>query len=694
LVRNFHALSSAGWSGMCGGSRIKNRLTKNQLGPVGLEWIVTGITRASLLILFAATVCLAHPESAAPSVTKVEPPSWWTNQRINPVRLLIRGANFTGARVKAEGPQTIVSNVRVNRNGTYLFVDVGLSSAAAPGDYPLTIETAQGRVRVPFRLNAPLDASRNFQGITNDDVIYLIMTDRFSDGDTSNSAPADAPREANDRRNPRAFHGGDFRGIIRHLQYFKDLGVTALWLTPWYDNWNGVSNCDKPWCPNTSYHGYGAIDYYGVEDHFGDLGSLQEMVQKAHAIGLKVIQDQVANHVGSHHPWTNDPPLDNWFHGTMKNHVQDKFQNSVLLSPHANRDEVRNTLDGWFSDDLPDMNQEEPEVARYEIQNSLWWVAITGIDGIRQDTIQYMPRAFIRDLSTALHLQYPRMWMVGEVFERDSAQTAFFIGGHNGWDGIDTKLDSDFDFPLWYTSLDVFTGKKPMHALRDQLKYDALYPDPLRITTLTNNHDTRRFMSLDGATLEGAMLHTVFMLTVRGTPQLYSGEEIAMEGKDDPDNRRDFPGGFPGDSRSAFTKEGRTLDEQRMFEWTQTWLALRRNNEALRRGRMIDLFYDDDTYVFARLPTDFHADGTANPDGTAYVVAINRAGEPRQVAFRSGLVAELDRKEMEQGKAIAILQKLLGGKETELGADGQFTLHLRPRSAMLYRVVYKVEKRQ
>jgi neopullulanase len=203
----------------------------------------------------------------------------------------------------------------------------------------------------------------------------------------------------------------------------------------------------------------------------------------------------------------------------------------VLLSPHSNQQEVRNVLDGWFNDDLPDMNQEEPEVARYEIQNALWWVGVTGIDGIRQDTIQYMPRSFIRDLSIALDRQYPKLWMVGEVFERDAAHTAFFIGGHTGWDGIDTKLDSVFDFALWNTSLGVFTNKLPVRALRDQLKYDALYPDPLKLTVLANNHDTPRFMSLEGGNLTGAMLHTAFVLSVRGIPQLYYGEEIALEGK-------------------------------------------------------------------------------------------------------------------------------------------------------------------
>ncbi|HEY0431144.1 MAG TPA: alpha-amylase family glycosyl hydrolase, partial [Pyrinomonadaceae bacterium] len=457
-------------------------------------------------------------------MTKVEPPSWWAGHTINPVRLLVRGKNLSGARVRSANPLLQTSDPFVNQAGTYLFVSVRIRPATRPGSYPLTITTPRGSATIPFAIAASLDPRTHFQGITPDDVIYLIMPDRFADGDQSNNVPAAAPAGATDRRNPRAFHGGDLRGIIDRLPYLKSLGVTALWLTPWYDNWNGINNCEKPWCPNTYYHGYHAIDYYAVEDRFGDMATLRELVEKAHAGGLKIIQDQVANHVGSQHPWVKDPPLDNWFHGTLAKHELNRFRNSVLLSPHANQAEFHNTIDGWFSDDLPDMNQQEPEVARYEIQNALWWIGTTGIDGVRQDTIQYMPRSFIRDLSGALRREYRRMWMVGEVMERDAAQTAFFIGGHVGWDGLDTKLDSVFDFPLWQTSEQVFTNKAPVRALRDQLKYDALYPDPSRITTLTNNHDTARFMSLDGATLEGAMMHVAFTLSVRGIPQLYYGD--------------------------------------------------------------------------------------------------------------------------------------------------------------------------
>ena len=604
---------------------------------------------------FLCVLCfLVTGFSQSLSVTKVDPPSWWAKHTINPVRLLVRGANLHGVHVKALNSEMRVSGVSVNQRGTYLFMDVEISPSLGPGKYPLVVESASGSTMIPFSLEAPLDTRSNFQGINNDDVIYLIMTDRFADGDPSNNAPKDSPAEANDRNNPRGFHGGDLRGVINHLPYLKDLGITAIWLTPWYDNWNGVNRCDKPWCPNTYYHGYHAIDYYAVEDRFGDLATLRELVQKAHALGIKVIQDQVANHVGSQHPWVKDPPLSTWFHGTIIQHQLNRFRNSVLLSPHSNPVDVRNTLDGWFSDDLPDMNQEEPEVARYEIQNALWWAGMTGIDGIRQDTIQYMPRFFIRDLSNALHRQYPKMWMVGEVFERDAAHTAFFIGGHAGWDGIDTKLDSVFDFALWNASLMVFTRHAPVRLLQSQLKYDGLYPDASKLTVLANNHDTTRFMSLAGATTAGAMMHTAFILSVRGIPQLYAGEEIAMEGGEDPDNRRDFPSG-------AFKAEGRDAKQQQMFDWTRAWIALRREHAALRSGRLIDLFFDDETYVFAR-----------QLEKETIVVAINRENKVKQVTIPVGTIGLKDG---------VTLKALIGGVSGRV-VNGEATLMLPANSAI------------
>ena len=578
-------------------------------------------------ILIALVFTSAQGQSA-PTVTKVDPPSWWSNHTLNPIRLLIRGKNLSGARVRSGNARLTVTNLR--QNSDYLFLDLNIRPGTQPGKYALLLETKAGKAEIPFTVEGSLNTDKNFQGISADDVIYLIMIDRFADGDRSNNA-------SDDFQNARSYHGGDLRGIIERLPYLKDLGVTALWLTPWHDNWNGVNRCDKPWCPNTYYHGYHAIDYYAVEDRFGNLATLRELVDKAHALGLKVIQDQVANHVGSQHPWVKDPPLPNWFHGTLAEHQLNTFRNSVLLSPHSQPQDVRRVLDGWFSDDLPDMNQEEPEVARYEIQNALWWVGVTGIDGIRQDTIQYMPRTFIRDLSNALHRQYPKLWMVGEVFERDAAHTAFFIGGHTGWDDIDTRLDSVFDFALWNTSLKVFTNKLPLHALRDQLKYDALYPDPSKLTVLANNHDTPRFLSLEDASVTGAMLHTAFILSVRGIPQLYYGEEIAMEGGEDPDNRRDFP-------VSAFEARTRKPKEREMFEWTRDWIRLRRDHSALRRGRLIDLVYDDNVYVFAR------QDNTET-----VVIAFNRQDKEQEVTLPfSALTPLLGKIRVIRGKNVVL----------------------------------------
>jgi len=550
------------------------------------------MNRASRIFqILSAVFLLALPilASNAPQIIKVEPPSWWANHSINPVRLLVRGANFQNAQVFSKNAFLKVSSVKTNGRGDYLFFDVTVAKNAKPAKFDFEVSTANGRATIPFEIVAPLDAKTNFQGITNDDVIYLIMPDRFANGDPSNDKDAD-------RTNPRAWHGGDFRGITQKIPYLKELGVTAIWLTPWYDNPDEANNCDKPWCPNTNYHGYHAIDYYAVENHFGTFADLREMIETAHRSGIKVIQDQVANHVGVQHPWAKNPPLDNWFSKLSQN----SFNNSVLLSPNASPSERDNLLKGWFNELLPDLNQDEPEVARYEIQNALWWIGATGIDGIRQDTIQYVPREFIRDWSSAILKQYPRLYLVGEVFEEDSAQTAFFQGGKTGWDNVDTNLPSVFDFKLWRTSQEVFTGKKPMRALRDVLKYDGLYGNVNRVTTLQNNHDTDRFMSLKDATLEGAMLHTAFILATRGIPQLYYGEEIAMTGGHDPDNRKDFPGGWREDKQSKFTKESRNAKEQKMFEWTQRWIETRKRNPAMREGQTMDVFYNDNIYAFRR----------------------------------------------------------------------------------------------
>jgi len=611
-------------------------------------------------------------QAQTPRIEKVEPPNWWANHTVNPVRILVRGANFQNARVVSKTNLLKVSGVKINSRGDYLFFDVNVNKNAKPAKYDFEVSTADGKATIPFEISAPLDTKTNFQGVNNDDVIYLIMPDRFADGDVSNNKDAD-------RKNPRAWHGGDFRGVTGKIPYLKELGVTAIWLTPWYDNPDEANQCDKPWCPYTNYHGYHAIDYYGVENHFGTLADLREMIETAHRNGIKVIQDQVANHVGVQHPWSKNPPLDNWF----SPFAQNTFNNSVLLSPNASQSEKDNLIKGWFNQLLPDNNHYEPEVARYQIQNALWWIAATGIDGVRQDTIQYMPREFIRDWSSAILKQYPKFYLVGEVFERDSAQTAFFQGGKTGWDGIDTKLPSVFDFKLWETSQEVFTGKKPARALRDVLKYDGLYPNINNVTVLTNNHDTDRFMSLPNATLEGAMMHTAFVLATRGIPQLYYGEEIAMTGGHDPDNRKDFLGGFSGDKQNKFTKAGRDSDEQKIFEWTQKFIKLRKENRALREGKTVDLFYDNDAYLFGRY---FEEDKSLRYRKNNYVVlGINFSERAKRISLEKMNLSGLDRLEyvIAQDNQRLIFPLL---KRAQVSKDekGNIVLEIPPKSIIVF----------
>jgi glycosidase len=604
--------------------------------------------------------------SAPPRVLKVDPPRWWPGHTINPIRLLVRGENLHDAVVDSPRRDVHPEGLRINGRGTSLFVNLTIDPGAVPGDVPLRLQARSGSASILFRLEPPIDPAvfRGAQGITRDDVIYLVMTDRFCNGDRTNDVPAAAPAEATDRLKPRGFHGGDFRGVIDRLAYLQELGVTALWLTPWYDNFNGIYECDKPWCPYTYYHGYHAVDFYGVEDHFGSLDTLRELVAKAHARGLKVIQDQVSNHAGLRHPWVADPPLPNWFHGTPERHEQNPFLGELVSSPHAAKVDRARVLDGWFSDDSPDLNQDEPEVARYLIQNALWWVGMTGIDGIREDTAQYLPRGFLRDLSDSLHRQHPRLTIIGEVMDLDPIQTSFFLGGKVGWDGVDTGLDSVFDFPTWGAAVNAFTGKLPMTELRRALRADALYADPARLTTLTGNHDQRRFLSWPAASPELARLHLAFTLTLRGIPQLYYGDELAMPGGEDPDNRRDFPGGFPGDRSNAFEPSGRTAEQQRMWTWTRDWLALRRAHPALRRGTMVDLHADPNVNVYARRdPTE------------TIVIAFNRAAEPATAPIPAAAI---------DARAGMQLVPILGTGEATPVTGDRIALRLPPVSAVAY----------
>lgn len=550
---------------------------------------------------FLLTLCLFPVCFAQPTVTKIDPPSWWRQSSMNPVRLLVRGTNLQGARVQALGPGLrVVSPPRINVPGTYLFVDVIVAPHAPTGEHSLRITTPAGSTRVPFEVLPRLNRTDNFQGFSPDDVLYLIMIDRFADGDPFNNDPARS-RGIYDRENKFYYHGGDLQGVINRLPYLKELGVTAVWLTPWYDNYDRLNDIEhKEGKPSTGFHGYNPQDFYGVEEHFGDLAKLKELVLAAHRMGIKIIQDQVVNHTGPYHPWVADPPTPTWFNGTKGNHLKNVFQTWVLHDPRPVDQLKRETMEGWFLDFLPDLNQHDKEVERYLIQNTLWWIGVTGLDGIRMDTWQYVPNSFWRKWNLALKREFPNFRVVGEVKDSDVVHTSFFQGGRVRFDGVDSGLDSLLDFPLFYPIRHAFAENKHLDAIPKILAADHLYTNSEILVTLLGGHDDGRFMSEKGATIDGLKLANTFLLTTRGIPQLYYGDELAMTGPDEPTTRKDFPGGFRGDKRNAFTREGRTKDEQEVFQHIQTLTRLRHELESLRRGALLNLHVSEQQYAYAR----------------------------------------------------------------------------------------------
>ncbi len=575
-----------------------------------------------LLNVLAALSCQAQD---APKVNKVEPPSWWARSSVNPVRLMIRGEGLKGARVRATTSGLRVVNATVsNERGTCLFVDVAIAPQASPGERELRITTGQGATSARFEVLPSLRRVGRFQGFSPADVMYLLMIDRFSDGDPSNNDPSQS-RGIYDRKNKFYYHGGDLQGVIDRLPYLKELGVTAVWLTPWYDNYDKPNQIElKEGKPSTGFHGYNPQDFYAVDEHFGSLAKLRELVEAAHRSGIKIIQDAVVNHTGPYHPWVDDPPTPTWFNGTKENHRKNVFQTWVLHDPRPVADLYLETMQGWFLDFLPDLNQEDTEVARYLIQNTLWWIGTTGLDGIRMDTWQYVPNTFWRDWNAALKKEFPNFRVVGEVKDGDVVHTAFFQGGRKRFDGIDSGLDSLLDFPLFYPIRHAFAEGKRLDEIPKTLAKDYLYNNSEILVTLLGGHDDGRFMSEKGATIAGLKLANAFVLTTRGVPQLYYGDEIAMTGADEPTTREDFPGGFPGDKRNAFSRAGRTKEEQEVFEHIQKLTSLRAELEPLRAGRLVNLYVSEQQYAYARV----------SRRGTV-VIVINNLNKPAQIGINT-----------------------------------------------------------
>ena len=605
----------------------------------------------------------AGQASGAPAVTKVEPPNWWVGLTPD-LMVLVSGHGLQATKVACNLPDVIVLRTEATQGGEYLFVWLKFGPQLRSGTAVCRVTTPTGEASFELPLAARQPTAQRFHVLNSDDVIYLIMPDRFANGDPTNDEPAEFPG-SHDRTKPRAWHGGDLKGVRDHLFYLKELGVTTLWLTPVVKN--GAMQ---------DYHGYGAVDLYAVDPHLGSLDDYKGLVSDLHKQRMKLFFDAVPNHVGQKHPWVAKPPMADWFHGTADKHLDsyspirnsfygqgaeaaiknDPFE--ALVDPHATPAMRQNLTDGWFFGMLPDLNTENPAVAKYLLQNSIWWIESAGLDGLRVDTVPYVSRAFWQQWHAGMRRLYPNMTTVGEVFHPNPVVTSFFVGGQKGWDGIDTGLSTVFDFPLFFAIRDVLLHGAPAGRIANVLRQDGLYRHPDWLVPFFANHDVPRLISEPGSSPEKLLSAFALVLTLRGIPEIYYGDEIGMAGGGDPDNRHGFPGGWPGEAQNAFTQAGRTAEQQRIFVATQQLLKLRREHAALRTGKLFHLFSDDGAYVFLRQTDDERIVVVFNNGSARRELLIPQSNTPAEHALRTSLL---------YGDAMATTN----GKELRINAPAQ-----------------------
>ncbi len=573
---------------------------------------------SALLLACAATT------EAAPVVGKVEPPNWWVGHSRHSLQVLLTGTGLENVHAASPTSRIEITSQQASTNGHYLFLYLEIRPDAPPGRHHFTLagpDGDQGGFDLPLERRP--DPAGRAQGFGPGDVIYLLMPDRFAQGGAATNRPAEpgpnspaatepAPTGGG-RRGGRggggpSYHGGNLAGIQEHLDYLQELGVTGLWMTPIYQN-SGPGR-------RGAYHGYSTTDYYAVEPHFGTLADLQSLVAAAHHRGLKIVQDQVANHCGPEHPWVKDPPTPTWFNNPVTR-PRNNFDINALADPYARPSRRAVPVRGWFAGSLPDLNQDDPLVRDYEIQNALWWVGVAGLDGIRQDTYPYVDRAFWEVWQTALDAEYPRLGCVAEITASTPAVLSFFEGGVRR-EGHDTHLRAALDFPLHQATQRVFGTNAPLTDLVAVLAQDSLFLHPERLVTFMGNHDEPRIATIAKGDLGNLLLAATFTLTTRRTVHLYYGEELGLRngpGSGDATYRVNFPGGFPGDTNNAFLPAGRTGETAQVYDWTRSLLHFRLAHPALRGGGMVNLLTQRDRYAYLRRTADEEV-----------LVVLNRAG--------------------------------------------------------------------
>lgn len=565
-----------------------------------------------LLLLALGSVSWAF----AGVVDRVEPLFWWVGMKNPNLQLMVHGDNIGAAMPELDYPGVKLESCTRVENPNYLFIDLHVDETAQAGTF--TIRLKEGRKEVAtfdYELKARAPGSAERRGFNSSDVIYLITPDRFANGDLSNDEVASMKEKPN-RADKDGRHGGDLRGIIDHLGYMQDLGFTAVWLNPVLEN-----NMTR-----TSYHGYSTTDFYQVDPRYGSNEEYLELSQKLKSRGMKLIMDMIFNHCGSEHWWMDDMPMADWINN-YPNYKITSHRRTVNQDPHASEADKRMMTDGWFVETMPDLNQRNPFMATYLIQNSIWWIEYVGLDGIRQDTWPYPDKHMMADWTKRVLEEYPNFNIVGEEWSINPAIVSYWQKGKQNADGYECYLPSLMDFPLEAAAVRALNNEeawdKGMIELYEALSNDFLYPDAENLVVFPDNHDMSRFYTQVGEDINKLKLGLAYFLTTRGIPQIYYGTEILMSNKGTEDHgviRSDYPGGWPGDPVNAFTGEGLSTEQKDMLHYVKTIQNWRKDKEVIHHGRLIHFAPDAGVYVYFR----------SNEDETVMVI-LNKNMQEKQL---------------------------------------------------------------
>jgi glycosidase len=553
------------------------------------------------------------------SIDRVNPTNWWVGMKNPSVQVLIHGpgAGTLAYSISYPGVKLVKSSTVDNPN--YAFLDLTITPTAKPGRVQIIGKKGSQTVTQTWEIRAR-DNAPKAQGVTAADFIYLAMPDRFANGDPTNDKFADLRDPNMDRVNPFFRHGGDLQGAAQRIPYLKDLGVTAVWFTPVLENNQPLTN--EGGTMRASYHGYGFTDQYNVDRRLGGNAAYKSYVQQAHAAGLKVVQDAVYNHVGNTHWFLQDLPMKSWLH-QWPTYTNTTYRYQSITDPHGAPSDRKVTLDGWFVPFLPDLNQSNPYVANYLIENAIWSVENFGIDAWRIDTYMYNDQPFMNRCNAALLAEYPRIHIFGESSVNNVVDQSYYTKNTIGFP-FKSNQPGTLDFVLESAMLDALkqgvSYDGGVQRFYQTLAQDAVYQDPTKLVTFLDNHDHDRYLSVIGDDLDKYKMGLTWLLTTRGIPSMYYGTEILMKNFKDPTDaevRRDFPGGWAGDKEDKFTPTGRSARENEAFDFVKKLATYRRDHKVLHDGKLMQYLPENGLYVYFR----YDASGTV-------MVASNTSDKP------------------------------------------------------------------